>query len=122
MKKVLIVEDSPYYYERAKKIAEEIGLQVVIANTGKQGVLKYNQEKPDFVIMDICMPEMDGLAATAVIKNKDENARIFICSSVGHVPIYRKQAIANGAMGILPKEFDKYDLLETIELIRNKNK
>ena len=46
---------------------------------------------------------------------KFPKAKILICSSVGHVPVYRRQAFANGACGILPKSYDLDDLEQAIE-------
>lgn len=110
MKKILVVEDNPYYYERAKRIIKDSNYEVIIAENGQDGVDLYDSEKPDFVIMDICMPIMDGLTATKMIKDIHKDARIIICSSVGNIPIYRKQAVKNGACGFLSKEFSKEEL------------
>ncbi|MBF0713836.1 response regulator [Gemella sp. GH3] len=115
MKKVLIVEDSPFYSDRAKEIVEELNFKSLLAFDGKSGVEIYEKELPDYVIMDICMPIMDGLEATKVINNKYSNAKIIICSSVGHVPIYRKQAIKNGAKAFLSKHFIKKELEQVLE-------
>lgn len=118
MKVVLIVEDSPYYYKRAEYLAKECGLKTHLAYTGKQAIDQYEAIKPDFVIMDICMPELDGLEATKIISKKYPNSKIIICSSVGHLPIYKKKAIQNGAKGFLKKEFSKEDLEEIIEELK----
>lgn len=118
MQTVLIVEDSPYYYNRAGQIVENLGIKPYFAHTGKQGVEMYEKIQPDFVIMDICMPVMDGLEATLQITKKYNDAKIVICSSVGNVPIYRKQAIKNGAKTFLPKEFNVEELKEVIEELK----
>ncbi|MBU0279044.1 MULTISPECIES: response regulator [unclassified Gemella] len=118
MKNVLIVEDSFYYYKRAGDIAKECGLEPYFAYTGKEGIAMYEKKQPDFVIMDICMPELDGLEATKEIVKKYPTAKIIICSSVGHLPIYKRQAINNGAKGFLKKDFSKTDLEEIIEELK----
>lgn len=115
MKKILIVEDSPYYYERAKQLANSLGLEVILAFNGKQGVEIYKKENPTYVLMDICMPIMDGLDATKEITSYDSSSKIIICSSVGHVPIYKKQAIKNGAKAFLPKEFSIEEMEEILQ-------
>lgn len=118
MEKILLVEDSPYYYERAKRIIKDSNYDVVIAENGQDGVDFYDSEKPDFVIMDICMPIMDGLTATKMITDVHKDAKIIICSSVGNVPIYRRQAIKNGAKGFLSKEFSKEELNFVLDEMR----
>lgn len=118
MKSVLIVEDNFYYYKRAEHIARECGLEPYFAYTGRQGIEVYEEKNPDFVIMDICMPELDGLEGTKIIVEKYPSAKIIICSSVGHVPIYKRKAIKNGAKGFLKKDFSKKDLEEIIEELK----
>ena len=120
MKTVLIVDDSSYYRSRGAEIASRAGYKCHFAENGEQAVRMYRRIKPDFVTMDICMPIMDGLEATKEICTKFPGAKVLICSSVGHVPVYKRQAFANGACGVLPKEYDLDDLefaISEIELM-----
>ena len=104
MKTVLIVDDSSYYRSRGAEVVSRAGYEYYFAENGEQAVRMYRRIKPDFVTMDICMPIMDGLEATKEICTKFPGAKVLICSSVGHVPVYKRQAFANGACGVLPKE------------------
>ena len=115
MKSILIVDDSAYYRSRGAEIAELAGFKCHFAENGEQAVRMYHRIQPDIVTMDICMPIMDGLEATKAICTKFPKAKILICSSVGHVPVYRRQAFDNGACGILPKSYDLDDLEQAIE-------
>lgn len=110
MKSILIVDDSSYYRSRGAQIVERAGYEYYFAENGKQALQMYSKVRPDYVTMDICMPIMDGLEATKAICSKFPDAKILICSSVGNVPIYRHQAFANGACGILEKEYDLDEL------------
>ena len=97
---------------------------VILQKNGEQAVRMYRRLKPDFVTMDICMPIMDGLEATKEICTKFPGAKVLICSSVGEVPVYKRQAFANGACGVLPKEYDLDDLefaISEIELMNEEN-
>ena len=109
-KSILIVDDSSYYRSRGAEVVSRAGYEYYFAENGEQAVRMYRRIKPDFVTMDICMPIMDGLEATKEICTKFPGAKVLICSSVGHVPVYKRQAFANGACGVLPKEYDLDDL------------
>lgn len=115
MKKILIVDDSSYYRERGAEIVARAGYEYYFAEDGKKALQMYSKVRPDYVTMDICMPIMDGLEATKAICSKFSGAKILICSSVGDVPVYRRQAFANGACGVLPKHYDLDDLELAIE-------
>lgn len=118
--KVLIVDDSSYYRNRGQEILEKLGYDIFFANDGYEAVKLYKQIKPDIVTMDICMPNIDGLEVTKQIYEYDNKAKILICSSVGHLQPYKKQAFKNGAVGILPKTYTKEEFLylkEEIDLI-----
>ena len=120
MKSVLIVDDSSYYRSRGAEVVSRAGYEYYFAENGEQAVRMYRRIKPYFVIMDICMPIMDGLEATKQICANFPGAKVLICSSVGHVPVYKRQAFANGACGVLPKEYDLDDLefaISEIELM-----
>ncbi len=81
---LLIVEDEEDMQELMKRYIQKAGLDVEIysAFDGKEGVEKYKElmeagKKPDLVIMDLKLPEMDGVEATKKIKKLDKNATIY---------------------------------------------
>ncbi|MGX7070880.1 response regulator [Gemella bergeri] len=122
MAKILIVDDSAYYRKRGAEIAKMAGFECYFAKNGKEAIEMFSKVKPDVVTMDICMPILDGLEATRIIHDLyPTEAKILICSSVGHVPTYKRQAFNNGAVGVLSKEYDIDDLedaLSGIELLK----
>ena len=81
---LLIVEDEKDMQELMKKYIQKAGLKLEIysAYDGKEGVQKYKElmeegKKPDLVIMDLKLPEMDGVEATKKIKEIDKNATVY---------------------------------------------
>ena len=78
-KNILICDDAAFMRMMIKDILSKNGYNVVgEAENGQKGIEKYNELKPDLVLMDITMPEMDGIAALKGIKAADANAKDFI--------------------------------------------
>jgi two-component system cell cycle response regulator DivK len=74
MLRVLIIEDSPVNMILTVAILERAGHVALMADTAAQGLALARQERPDVVLMDIQLPDMDGLAATRLLK-KDPDLR-----------------------------------------------
>ncbi len=83
MKKALIVEDHPDMVEILTLQMERLGFAVVSASNGKAGVEKAIKEKPNLILMDIMMPEMDGREATRIIRSNKETENIPILATTG---------------------------------------
>ena len=83
-KNILIVDDAAFMRMMIKDILSKNGYTVAAeAENGKVAVDKYNEAKPDLVLMDITMPEMDGIQALKAIKANDPNAQVIMCSAMG---------------------------------------
>ena len=81
--RVFIVDDSPFSQAVIQKTLPEEAFEICgMAASGKEGLCKYFVLKPDVVIMDITMPDMDGLECSRQILLRDQNARIVILSSM----------------------------------------
>jgi len=76
MKKVLFVDDDVDFCEVAKLLLESKGYEVVLAYDGKEGLEKMRAEKPDLVILDVMMPEMNGYDVCVVLKADPELKKI----------------------------------------------
>src|SRR5438067_997463 len=74
MARVLVVDDAAFMRVRAAKVLQDSGHEVEQAENGLEAVKKYAEWRPDAVLMDITMPEMDGLAALKEIKKIDPAA------------------------------------------------
>ena len=77
---VLVVDDEPEILKAMKELLEYLGYQSEFASSGTEGLEKYKSKNPDAVLMDINMPEMDGIACIEEIFNYDPDAKISIIS------------------------------------------
>ena len=120
--RVLIADD--HYVVRqglAALLAPRNGMEVVgEAATGREAVGLARTLRPDVILMDMVMPEMDGLEAIGVIKRENPGARILVLTSFGE----SKQistAIQAGALGYLLKDSSPDDLLHAIRSVHRGN-
>lgn len=116
-KKILIVDDAAFMRMMIKNIVTKAGYEVVgEAENGAQAVEMYKELKPDLVIMDITMPEMDGIQAVKAIKEIDPNANIIMCSAMGQQAMVM-EAIQAGAKDFIVKPFQQDRILQAIKRI-----
>jgi two-component system chemotaxis response regulator CheY len=104
MPKILVVDDAAFMRLRAVKLLVEAGYVVVEAENGRLAVDAYARERPDAVLMDITMPEMDGLEALAEIRKIDPTARVAMLTAMGQQSIVM-DAIKRGARDFVVKPF-----------------
>lgn len=106
-KKVMIVDDMMYMRMKLKVIVESIGGEVVgEATNGREAITRYQTLQPDIVLMDVTMPELDGLGALKAIREVDPKAVVIIVSAMGQEAIV-KQAIISGASNFIVKPFEE---------------
>ncbi len=102
---VLIVDDLTFIKIVLRDILEKSGFHVIgEASNGKQAVAMYQERHPDVVLMDITMPDMDGLTALKKIREVDPAAKVIICSALGQQRLI-VQAIQLGAKDFIVKPF-----------------
>ena len=77
---------------------------------------KYNELKPDLVLMDITMPEMDGIQALKKIKETDPNASVIMCSAMGQQAMVI-ESIQSGAKDFIVKPFQADRVLEAVQKV-----
>ncbi len=112
MAELLIVDDAMFMRANIKKMVEEAGHTVVAeAGTGEQAIEAYRTYNPDIVLMDITMPDMDGITATQRIIAEHPDANIVMVSAMGQMEMVVK-AISSGAKDFVVKPVD-YDKLKT---------
>ena len=116
-KNILIVDDAAFMRMMIKDILTKNGYNVVgEAENGAKAFEKYNELKPDLVLMDITMPEVDGIAALKKIKGADPNAMIIMCSAMGQQAMVI-EAIQSGAKDFIVKPFQPERVLEAVKKV-----
>lgn len=116
-KNILVCDDAAFMRMMIKDILTKNGYNVVgEAENGLKAVEKYNETKPDLVLMDITMPEMDGIQAVKKIKEMDQNAKIVMCSAMGQQAMVI-EAIQSGAKDFIVKPFQAERVLEAVKKV-----
>jgi two-component system, chemotaxis family, chemotaxis protein CheY len=116
MARILVVDDAAFMRVRAAKVLEDAGHEVAQAENGLQAVSKYGEWRPDAVLMDITMPEMDGLAALKEIKKMDPAARVAMVTAMGQQAIVM-EALKAGAKDFVLKPFQPDRVLAALQKI-----
>jgi two-component system chemotaxis response regulator CheY len=112
--KVLLVDDAAFMRMMLKDILTKGGYEIVgEAENGAVALNKYEELAPDLVIMDITMPEMNGLEAVKAIRGIDPQARIIMCSAMGQQAMVI-EAIQSGARDFVVKPFQADRILEAV--------
>ncbi len=122
MIKVLIVDDIPDVRDNLRKLlAFEPDIEVVgAAGTGREAIQIATEMRPDVVLMDINMPDMDGITATKSISTAVRTAAVVIVS-VQSEPGYLRQAMLAGARDFLTKPIASEELYTTIRRVYERN-
>lgn len=101
--KFLIVEDNELMRRLIRSVVSEIAETIDECSNGKEAVTAFERHRHDWVVMDIEMPEMDGLTATAKIIAIDPNARVIIVTQHDNKNL-REDSIKAGAVAFIAKE------------------
>ena len=109
----MIVDDASIMRLRLREILEEEFHIVAEAENGRQAVGLYEQSKPDFITLDITMPQLNGIAALKDLLCFDPDARVVIVSAVGQKQIVF-DAISLGAKDFIIKPFEPERVLKSI--------
>jgi len=116
MKKILVVEDNEKNMYLISFILKKKGYEVIEATTGEQGVELAIRDKPDLILMDIQLTDMDGLEATKRIRGSEADHEIPIIALTSHAMVGdRKKALAAGCTGYIEKPIDPETFMAEIE-------
>ncbi|WP_338469422.1 response regulator [Niallia sp. XMNu-256] len=117
MSKILIVDDAKFMRMTISNILSRAGYEIVgEGENGKDAIRLYRELQPDLVILDITMPEMNGIEAVKEIKKEFPHAKIIMCSAMGQQKMV-VEAIESGARDFIVKPFDEACVIDSINRI-----
>jgi CheY-like chemotaxis protein len=120
---VLVVEDNLDNYELVRTILEFAGYDTFLAVNGEDGVTAASKQKPDLILMDMSLPEMDGWEATKLIRGNPDTTHIpMIALTVHTLPLERRRALEAGVDAYLPKPYDAGQLIRVVEGVLKNSK
>jgi len=114
MARILVVDDAAFMRVRTAKVLEDNGHEVALAENGREAVIKYAEWRPDAVLMDITMPEMDGLTALKEIRKLDPSARVAMVTAMGQQAVVM-EALKAGAKDFVLNPFQPDRILATLQ-------
>jgi CheY-like chemotaxis protein/HPt (histidine-containing phosphotransfer) domain-containing protein len=112
MRTVLVVDDVEMNLQLAQKLLESRGLHVLLATNGKEAISEFNRSKVDLILMDIQMPEMDGLQATRRIREFSDVPVIALTANISTEETNTYKSI--GMNDFLAKPIDEKKLFELL--------
>lgn len=111
---ILIIDDSEIVRSFLTDALTEAGYEVVEAENGTKGLEAFHEQKPDCVLLDVLMPDIDGLEVLKRIREENEDLPVLVMT--GDDPGWaRRTCESYGATGFLSKAFDAEKLVETVE-------
>jgi CheY-like chemotaxis protein len=119
---VLVIEDDPDFRRMLiTSLESRFGYRVLYATRGLAGIRMVAREQPDLILMDLAMPEMDGLVATRLLKRSTYTAHIPVIafSNYGRVSTWQQRASDAGCALCLDKSIPLAELHEAIESVLN---
>jgi len=114
MTKILIIDDSPYMRSKIREALKYVECTFLEADTGRKGLYMILEQSPDCVIIDLIMPDIDGLK---VLKNlSDEHSKIPVIVVTSDIQeIVRKECLELGAKAFINKPFNEDELSSIIK-------
>jgi two-component system, chemotaxis family, chemotaxis protein CheY len=105
MATIMVVDDAMFMRKKCVQVLTQNGYAVVEASNGREAVDTYKSAKPDAVLMDITMPDMDGIQALKELLNFDPGCKVSMCSAMGQQSMVI-EALKIGAKDFVVKPFD----------------
>lgn len=116
--RVLVAEDNRTNRLLVRKYLAELGIILTEAHNGREAVSRCRVDKPDIILMDMAMPELDGLAATREIRASDMDQPVIVALTANAFESDREACLAAGMDYFLQKPISKSVLLQTLTMLR----
>ena len=114
MATIMVVDDAIFMRKKCSQLLTQNGYNVIEAANGREAVNKYKESKPDGVLLDITMPDMDGLQALKEMLAIDPAARVAMCTAMGQQTIVI-EALKAGAKDFVVKPFDAARVINAVK-------
>ncbi len=105
MSRVLVVDDDPKAVEMLTEFLTTKGYEVLTASNGDEALSRVKEERPHLILLDVCMPKMDGLEVLRRVREIDHEAGIIMVTAVHEEETGRK-ALTMGAFDYITKPLD----------------
>ena len=116
MKKILLIDDDHNILTTLQIHLEDTGMKIILAETGSKGLELFKQEKPEIVLLDLKLPDMDGLKVLGEIIRSEIKAYVVIITAFATIDT-AVQAIKMGAFDYLPKPFTPEQITHHMQMI-----
>ncbi len=113
MVKVLIIDDDEMMLKGLSNYLSDAGFKTITTADGPQGIMLYNSEEPDIVVLDLGLPSLNGIEVLRQMRKHNPDAKVIIASGY-ESSTTTKEALANGAFAFIGKPFDVDKLIELI--------
>ncbi|MGB8813511.1 MAG: response regulator [Paracoccaceae bacterium] len=116
--KVLAIDDSRTIRSLVQKVMEEAGFECLLADDGVQGVARFHEDRPDVVITDINMPNMDGYGVISAIRSGSVHCNVpILVLTTESAPHLKAKARDAGATGWIVKPFDDVAIVSVVRRV-----
>jgi CheY-like chemotaxis protein len=115
-KLILIIEDNPSNLKLAKICLENYGYIVITASAAEEGLEILRETHPDMILMDLQLPQMDGLQLAGILKKNPQTKNIIIIALTAYAMQGDElKALSSGCDGYITKPFDTRELAATVQ-------
>ncbi len=112
---ILVVDDEPYMIRLLQHHIERAGYRLVKATNGREALERIEEDQPDLIIMDVMMPEINGLEVLAQLRKQEQTKHLPVIIMTANAQRFtREQAEAAGVSAFLTKPFSPTQLMTEV--------